>query len=129
MIDATLDEHEIRAAVGLEPTGDRVVEGLGTFDEIADRRLYWLRGEPPAAVRDGDQTLLEAGLLTRLRQHDRIVTIRNVELAAPGAFIVMDYLPAGSVGARMTPAGVGLLDAVRWTRTLSEAWRTPTIWG
>lgn len=63
-----------------------------------------------------DQALLEARLLTRLRQHDRIVTIRNVELAAPGAFIVMDYLPAGSVGARLTATGVGLLDTVRWTR-------------
>lgn len=63
-----------------------------------------------------DQALLETRLLTRLRQHDRIVTIRNVELAAPGAFIVTDYLPAGSVGDRMTAAGVGLVDAVRWTR-------------
>jgi len=63
-----------------------------------------------------DQALLEARVLTRLRQHDRIVTIRNVELAAPGAFIVMDYLPAGSVGSRMTATGVGLLDAMRWTR-------------
>jgi serine/threonine-protein kinase len=63
-----------------------------------------------------DQALLEARLLTRLRQHDRIVTIRNVELAAPGAFIVMDFLPAGSVGARMTPTGIDLVDAVRWTR-------------
>ncbi len=44
------------------------------------------------------------------------MTIRNVELAAPGAFIVMDYLPAGSVGALVTSTGVGVLDAVRWTR-------------
>lgn len=63
-----------------------------------------------------DQALLEARLLTRLRQSDRIVTIRNVELAAPGAFIVTDYLAAGSVGARMTATGVGLLDGIRWTR-------------
>jgi eukaryotic-like serine/threonine-protein kinase len=63
-----------------------------------------------------DQALLEARVLTRLRQHDRIVTIRNVELAPPSAFIIMDYLPAGSVGSRMTATGVGLLDAVRWTR-------------
>lgn len=63
-----------------------------------------------------DAALLEPRLMERLRQHERIVTIRNVELAPPRAFIVMDYLPAGSVGDRLKMGVVSLVDAVRWTR-------------
>jgi eukaryotic-like serine/threonine-protein kinase len=63
-----------------------------------------------------DAALLETQLLTRLRAHERIVTIRNVELAPPAPFIVMDYLPAGSVGDRLRAGPVTLVEAVRWTR-------------
>src|SRR3954454_12082058 len=63
-----------------------------------------------------DAALLETRLLTRLRGHDRIVTIRNVELSPPLPFIVMDYLPEGSIGARVASAPASLVDAVRWTR-------------
>jgi serine/threonine-protein kinase len=44
------------------------------------------------------------------------VTIRDVELQPPRPFIVMDYLPNGSVGARLERGEVTVLDAVRWTR-------------
>lgn len=63
-----------------------------------------------------DQALLEARILTELRRHERVVTIRNVELLPPLPFIVMDYYPAGSVGSRLTTGDVTIVEAVRWTR-------------
>jgi serine/threonine-protein kinase len=60
--------------------------------------------------------LLETRVLTRLRESDRIVTIRNVALEPPMAFIVMDYLRHGSVEDRANAGDVSLADAVRWTR-------------
>jgi serine/threonine-protein kinase len=63
-----------------------------------------------------DAALLEAQVLTRLRQHERVVTIRNIELAPPVPFIAMDYVPGGSVGDRLKAGNVSLLEAVRWTR-------------
>ncbi len=63
-----------------------------------------------------DAALLEVQLLTRLRRHERVVTIRNVELAPPVGFIVMDYLPAGSTGDRLASGNVTIVEAVRWTR-------------
>jgi serine/threonine-protein kinase len=63
-----------------------------------------------------DAALLEAQVLTRLRLHERVVTIRNIELAPPVPFIAMDYMPGGSVGARLDVGEVTLLEAVRWTR-------------
>jgi serine/threonine protein kinase len=38
-----------------------------------------------------DEVLLETQLLTRLREHDRVVTIGNVAIAPPLPYIVMDY--------------------------------------
>jgi serine/threonine protein kinase len=63
-----------------------------------------------------DAALLEAQILTRLRQHERVVTIRNVELAPPVPFIVMDYEPGGSVGQLLDVGEVRLADALRYTR-------------
>lgn len=63
-----------------------------------------------------DAALLEAQVMTRLRLHERVVTIRNIELAPPVPFIAMDYMPGGSVGDRLDASDVSLLDAVRWTR-------------
>lgn len=63
-----------------------------------------------------DAALLEAQSLTRLRRHERVVTIRNVELAPPLPFIAMDYMVGGSVGARLEAGDVSLVEAVRWTR-------------
>lgn len=63
-----------------------------------------------------DEVLLETQLLTRLREHDRVVTIRNVSIEPPVPFIVMDYLPRGSVEARLEADQVSLVEAVRWTR-------------
>lgn len=60
--------------------------------------------------------LLETRVLTRLRESDRIVTIRNVAIETPMAFIVMDYLPNGSVEGRAGAAHVSLVEAVRWPR-------------
>jgi serine/threonine-protein kinase len=63
-----------------------------------------------------DEVLLETQLLTRLRDHERVVTIWNVSIAPPIPFIVMDYLPNGSVEARLDAGQVSLVEAVRWTR-------------
>lgn len=60
--------------------------------------------------------LLETRLMTRLREGDRIVTIRNVEIEPPLSFIVMDYLANGSVGRRLDEGRVAVTDALRWTR-------------
>ena len=65
---------------------------------------------------DVDEALQETRVLTRLREHDRVITIRNVELGPPAPFIVMDYMPAGSVGQRLDMGVVTMVDAVRWTR-------------
>lgn len=63
-----------------------------------------------------DAALLEAQVLTRLRLHERVVTIRNIELSPPVPFIAMDYMPGGSVGDRLHAGHVSPLEAVRWTR-------------
>lgn len=63
-----------------------------------------------------DAALLESQVLTKLRHHERIVTIRNVELAPPLPFIATDYMAKGSIGARLKAGQVSLLDAVRWIR-------------
>lgn len=94
--------------------------GRGFFGEVWRARDN-LQGDEVAVKLLGkavtlDAALLETRLLTRLRAQDRIVTIRNVELAPPMPFIVMDYLPAGSVGQRLNMGVVSLVDAVRWTR-------------
>lgn len=60
--------------------------------------------------------LLETRLMTRLREGDRIVTIRNVEIEPPLSFIVMDYLANGSVGRRLEQGRVTVTEAARWTR-------------
>ena len=94
--------------------------GRGFFGEVWRARDN-LQGDEVAVKLLGravtlDAALLETRLLTRLRAQDRIVTIRNVELAPPMPFIVMDYLPAGSVGQRLNMGVVSLVEAVRWTR-------------
>jgi serine/threonine protein kinase len=68
-----------------------------------------------------DQFLLETQLMTRLRAHDRIATIMNVVLEPAGSFIVMEYVPNGSVEGRLATGNVSLVEAVRWTREALDA--------
>jgi serine/threonine protein kinase len=68
-----------------------------------------------------DEVLLEAQLLTRLREHDRVATIMTVQIDVAGSFIVMEYLPRGSVEDRLSGAGVSLVEAVRWSREALDA--------
>lgn len=94
--------------------------GSGFFGEVWRSRDN-LQGDEVAVKLLGrnvtlDAALLEAQLLTRLRAHERVITIRNVELAPPRPFIVMEYQSGGSVGDRLAAGDVGLVDAVRWTR-------------
>jgi eukaryotic-like serine/threonine-protein kinase len=94
--------------------------GNGNFGEVWQARDLWQDAEvalkligPHVTL---DEVLLEVQLLTRLREHDLVVTIRNVQIAPPVPYIVMDYLPAGSVEACAAAGGVSLVEAVRWTR-------------
>jgi serine/threonine protein kinase len=94
--------------------------GSGFFGEVWRARDN-LQGDEVAVKLLGrnvtlDAALLETQVLTRLRAHERVVTIRNVELAPPAPFIVMEYLPAGSVGDRLGMGTVTIVEAVRWTR-------------
>lgn len=63
-----------------------------------------------------DEVLLESQLLTRFREHPRIVTIRNVEISPPRPFIVMDFLSGGSVQERLDEGRASLVESVRWIR-------------
>jgi eukaryotic-like serine/threonine-protein kinase len=94
--------------------------GNGNFGEVWRGRDIWQDVEvavklvaPHVTL---DEVLLETQLLTRLREHDRVVTVRNVAIAPPLPYIVMDFLPNGSVEARLQAGSVSLVDAVRWTR-------------
>jgi serine/threonine protein kinase len=62
-----------------------------------------------------DQVLLEARLLTRLLNHERIIGIRNL-LVGPIPLIVMDYLPNGSLEDRLANGSVSIAEATRWAR-------------
>lgn len=94
--------------------------GHGNFGEVWRARDVWQNAEVAVKLVGPhvtlDEVLLEAQNLTRLRAHERVVTIRNVQIAPPMPYIVMDYLPAGSVEARASAGGVTLVEAVRWTR-------------
>ena len=94
--------------------------GNGNFGEVWQGRDVWQDAEvaiklvgPHVTL---DEVLLETQLLTRLREHDRVVTVRNVAIAPPMPYIVMDYLANGSVEARLGATSVSIVDAVRWTR-------------
>lgn len=77
--------------------------GNGSFGEVWLARDLLLDAEVAVKVLAPhvklDAALLEVQLLNRLRAHERVVTIRNVELQPPSPLIVMDYEPGGSVGA------------------------------
>src|SRR5438128_12578028 len=94
--------------------------GNGNFGEVWRARDLWQDAEvaiklvaPHVTL---DEVLLETQLLTRLRDHERVVTVRNVSIEPPMPFIVMDYLSNGSVEARLESGQVSLVQAVRWTR-------------
>jgi eukaryotic-like serine/threonine-protein kinase len=94
--------------------------GNGNFGEVWRGRDVWQDAEvaiklvgPHVTL---DEVLLETQLLTRLREHDRIVRVWNAQIAPPVPYIVMDYLPNGSVEARLDAGSVSIVDAVRWTR-------------
>lgn len=69
--------------------------------------------DPAAAI---DAVLAETKVQARLREHDRVVGIRNVGLGPPRAHIVMEYVPGGSAEKRLERGEVTLVEAVRWVR-------------
>ncbi len=94
--------------------------GNGNFGEVWRGRDLWQDAEvaiklvaPHVTL---DEVLLETQLLTRLREHDRVITVRNVAIAPPLPYIVMDYLANGSVDAKLAAGAVSLVEAVRWSR-------------
>lgn len=52
MLRATLNETEIRRAIGLPAGGTRVVDGLAPLGAMEDRRLYFLNKTMTAAIRE-----------------------------------------------------------------------------
>ncbi|HEU4766860.1 MAG TPA: hypothetical protein VFS77_05775, partial [Pyrinomonadaceae bacterium] len=57
MLSATLDESEIRRAIGLPEGGTRVVDGLATLGEMQDRCLYFINKTMTDDVRESLATL------------------------------------------------------------------------
>jgi serine/threonine protein kinase len=94
--------------------------GNGNFGEVWRAHDLWQDAEvaiklvaPHVTL---DEVLLETQLLTRLREHDRVITVRNVSIAPPLPYIVMDYLANGLVEPKLASSAVSLVEAVRWTR-------------
>lgn len=77
-------------------------------DQVAIKFL-----DPGTAI---DAVLAETKVQARLREHDRVVGIRNVGLSPPRAHIVMEYVPGGSTEKRLERGEVTLVEAVRWVR-------------
>jgi serine/threonine protein kinase len=72
-------------------------------------------------VRPSD-VLREARLHRRLSEHPRIVTMRNVLVAAtPSPFVVLDYMPSGSLDAVLAVRRPTVVEAQRWLRDTLEA--------
>ncbi len=75
--------------------------GIGFFGEVWLARDQYL--DVDVAIKYLDravnvgEVLLESQLLERLRAHDQVANIRDVQLGPPGPFIVMQYYPNGSV--------------------------------
>jgi len=66
-----------------------------------------------------DAVLLEARAQTRLQPllaHPHVLPLLNVVLKPPRPFIVMPYMPRGSVEAKLTGGNTNLVEAVRWAR-------------
>lgn len=63
-----------------------------------------------------DEVVREATNQAKLRGHDHIVDLRNVRPVPPAFFMVMEYLPEGSVRARFDAGQANLIEVVRWIR-------------
>jgi serine/threonine protein kinase len=69
-----------------------------------------------------DAVLREARLHRRLSRHPRIVGMRNVVIAAdPSPFVVMEYVPGGSLQALVEQRRPTIVEAQRWLRDSLEA--------
>lgn len=94
--------------------------GNGSFGEVWLARDLILEDEVAIKILAPhvklDAALLEVQLLNRLRAHDRVVTIRDIELQPPSPIIIMDFASGGSVGARLQAGDVTVVQALRWTR-------------
>ncbi len=107
----TLDNgrYEIRARIGKGNFG-RVYRGYDTHqdEEVAIKVL----GKGVLL----DAVLREVQLQHRLREHANIVYVRNVGVAPPRAYIVMEYLCDGSAEDWLDRGRVGMVEAIRWIR-------------
>jgi serine/threonine protein kinase len=94
--------------------------GSGSFGEVWLARDN-LQGDEVAIKLLGkhvhlDAALLETQIMTRLRHHQHVITIRNVELRPPLPFITMDFEPGGSLGEKMEQGQISMAEALRYTR-------------
>jgi eukaryotic-like serine/threonine-protein kinase len=93
-----------RGSFGEVWAGRDVVQDAPVAVKLIDLGVHL---DPTLVQQAAAGALLETRVLTRLRESDRIVTIRNVAIEPPMAFIVMDYLRRGSVDDRLN-AGTAL---------------------
>jgi len=63
-----------------------------------------------------DDVVREATNQARLRDHAHIVDLRNVRVLPPRSFMVMEFLPDGSVKDRHASGRANLIEIVRWIR-------------
>jgi serine/threonine protein kinase len=102
-----------RGSFGEVWAGRDVVQDSAVAVKLVDLGVHL---DPALVQQAAAGALLETRVLTRLRAGDRVVTIRNVAIEPPMAFIVMDYLQNGSVEGRLNAGATSLVEAVRWTR-------------
>lgn len=69
-----------------------------------------------------DDVLREARLHRRLSEHPRIVSMRNVLVGArPSPFVVLDFVPAGSIDSVLAARRPTVVETQRWLRDVLEA--------
>lgn len=69
-----------------------------------------------------DEVLREARLHRRLSKHDRVVSMRNVLVSAtPSPFVVLDYVPGGSIDAVLKARRPTVVETQRWLIDVLEA--------
>jgi UDP-3-O-[3-hydroxymyristoyl] glucosamine N-acyltransferase len=98
VLNATLQEQEIRRVIGVPGDGDWVVEGVGVLQTIEDRRLYFINHNVAAGVYDSLAS--REGCIVIVQQGSELTAqlggCRVLEVAEPRAAIakVLKFIQA-----------------------------------